>query len=78
MVQVTFFDGIPHFNTSTGSSSLKYILTGVFILLQIFRKLFSAQGSPSPGSLLNLSLRFLFILVVFMTYLFVFDDSLTS
>ena len=46
---------------------------------QGFSKIFGAQGSPSSGILLNLlSSRFLFIRVVIMIYLFVFDDSLTS
>ena len=48
--------------------------TVVFLLLWIFSKLFGAQGSPSSGSLLNL----IFVMVVIMIYLFVFDDSLIS
>ena len=48
--------------------------TGVFLLLRIFNKLLGAHGSPSSGSLLNLSPH----MVVIIIYLFVLDDSLTS
>ena len=42
-------------------------------------QLLGTQGSQSSGSLLNLlSLRFLFIGMFIMIYLFVLDDSLTS
>ena len=46
----------------------------VFVFFSGFSKLFSAQGSPSSGSLLNLlSPRFLFIRMIIMIYLFVLD-----
>ena len=51
------------------------------LLFRIFSKLFGAQGAPSLGSLLlteSMSPRFLFIMVVFVIYLFVLGDSLTS
>ena len=52
--------------------------TGVFPFAPGFGKLFGTQGPPSSGSSLNLlSLRFLFIRVVIMVYLFVLGDSLT-
>ena len=52
--------------------SYSYLLLGLsglnwcFSFAPVFSKSFGDQGSPSPGSLLNLSPRFLFIMVVIM------------
>ena len=52
---------------------------GVFLLLRILIRLLGAKGFFIVGQLTeSASLRFLFVMVVILSYVFVLDDLLTS